>query len=63
MIDRKIPRAGRQGLALLADRESAIWIENLHVSERVKVRPETKTLLVFEVGLPARIPQDSKENI
>ncbi len=63
MIDRKIPRAGRQGLALLADRESVIWIENLHVSERVKVRPETKTLLVFEVGLPARIPQDSKENI
>ena len=48
-IDRKIPRPERDRIALLADRESVIWIENLHVSERVKVTPETKNILVLEI--------------
>lgn len=63
LIDRKIPRIRRQGVALLADLESVVWIENLHVSDRVKVTPETKTLLILDVGGPARIPGGSKENI
>ncbi len=48
-IDRKIPRRERDRIALLADRESVIWIENLHASERVKVTPETKNILVLEI--------------
>ena len=48
-IDRKIPRPERDRIALLADRESVIWIENLHGSERVKVTPETKNILVLEI--------------
>lgn len=48
-MDRKIPRPGRDRTALLADRESVVWIENLHMSERVKVTPQTKNLLVLEI--------------
>lgn len=48
-IDRKIPRQERDRIALLADGESIIWIENLHASERVKVSPETKNILVLEI--------------
>ena len=48
-IDRKIPRPERDRIALLADRESVIWVENLQMSERVKVTPETKNMLVLEI--------------
>lgn len=48
-IDRKIPRAKRQSLALLADKESVIWIENMHLSERVKISSETKNVLALEI--------------
>jgi tRNA(Ile)-lysidine synthase len=49
-IDRKIPRPERDGIALMADQESVIWIENMHLSDRVKVSPETKNVLILEIG-------------
>jgi tRNA(Ile)-lysidine synthase len=48
-IDRKIPRPQRDRMAMLVDHESVIWIENLHLSERVKVSPETKNVLILEI--------------
>ena len=48
-IDRKIPRPKRNGIALIADQESVIWIENMHLSDRVKVSPETKNVLILEI--------------
>lgn len=47
-IDRKIPRRDRDHIALIADRESVIWIEKMHQSERVKVSPETKNVVRLE---------------
>lgn len=48
-IDRKIPGGQRDSLALIADQESVIWIENMHQSDRVKVTPETKNVLVLDI--------------
>ena len=53
-IDRKIPRPERGRLALLADQESVIWIENMHLSDRVKVSPETKNVLILEINSSSR---------
>lgn len=52
-IDRKIPRTKRNHLALIADQESVIWIENIHLSERVKVSSETKNVLILELRPPS----------
>ncbi len=49
MIDRKIPRDQRERIALIADQESVIWIENMHMSERVKVSRETKNVAILEI--------------
>jgi tRNA(Ile)-lysidine synthase len=62
-MDRKIPRRERGRIALLADRESVIWIENMHFSERVKVTPETKNLLVLEVRPKTAGRRPAQENI
>ena len=48
-IDRKLPRQERERIALLVDQESVIWIENMHLSDRVKVSPETKNVMILEM--------------
>ncbi len=48
-IDRKIPKPERNRIALMADQESVIWIENMHLSERVKVSPETNNVLILDI--------------
>lgn len=48
-IDRKIPSPERGRIALIADQESVIWIENMHLSERVKVSSQSVNVLVVEV--------------
>jgi tRNA(Ile)-lysidine synthase len=48
-IDRKVPGGERESIALLADNNSIIWIENMHISERVKVTHETKNVLILEI--------------
>ena len=48
-IDRKIPRSERDRIALIADQESVIWIENMHLSERIKVSPQTKRIVILEI--------------
>lgn len=62
-MDRKISRSERDGIALLADGESVIWIENMHSSERVKVSPWTKNILVLEVRPKTGGAFPSQENI
>ncbi|MFO7569184.1 MAG: tRNA lysidine(34) synthetase TilS [Smithellaceae bacterium] len=47
-IDRKIPRHQRDDILLLADGESVVWIEGLCISDRVKISPATKRVLVLE---------------
>ncbi len=44
-IDHKVPRYKRNEIMLLVDRLSVIWIENMHLNERVKVTAETKNVL------------------
>jgi tRNA(Ile)-lysidine synthase len=48
-IDRKVPGRERERLALIADMTSVIWIENMHISERVKVTHDTKNVLILEI--------------
>ncbi|MEE9912547.1 MAG: tRNA lysidine(34) synthetase TilS [Deltaproteobacteria bacterium] len=48
-IDRKVPRHERDCISLIADQESVIWIENMHLNERVKVSPESKNVLILEI--------------
>lgn len=44
-IDHKIPADQRDGIMLLVDRLSVVYMENGHMSDRVKLLPTTKTLL------------------
>ena len=48
MIDRKIPASEREKLALVVDQLSVIWIENVHLNDRVKISKETKHVLMLE---------------
>jgi tRNA(Ile)-lysidine synthase len=48
-IDHKITRKRRNEVILLADQESVIWIENMHLSDRVKLTPQTKNILEIEI--------------
>lgn len=49
LMDRKIPREKRDDILLLADDVSVIWIENLHLSERVKITEKTKKVLELKI--------------
>ncbi|MGD0279815.1 MAG: tRNA lysidine(34) synthetase TilS [Smithella sp.] len=51
-IDRKIPCRERDEIMLLVDRLSVIWIENMHLNDRVKITPETKNVLKLEITNP-----------
>jgi tRNA(Ile)-lysidine synthase len=48
-INQKIPRNKRNEVMLLVDQDSVIWIENMHLSDRVKIAPQTKNVLVLEI--------------
>jgi tRNA(Ile)-lysidine synthase len=48
-IDRKIPRDKRNEIMLLVDQDSVIWIENMHMSNRVKISHQTINILALEV--------------
>jgi tRNA(Ile)-lysidine synthase len=48
-INQKIPRDKRNEVMLLIDQDSVIWIENMHLSERVKISPQTKNILCLEI--------------
>lgn len=49
-INRKIPRVDRDQLMLLADNISVIWIENMHLNDRVRITAETKNVLKLEIS-------------
>ncbi|MEN6376003.1 MAG: tRNA lysidine(34) synthetase TilS [Smithella sp.] len=48
-IDRKITKQIRNEMMLLADRQAVLLIENMHLSDRVKITPETKNILELEI--------------
>jgi tRNA(Ile)-lysidine synthase len=48
-INQKIPRNSRNEIMLLVDQDSVIWIENMHLNERVKISPQTKNILSLEI--------------
>ena len=48
-IDHKIPRSKRDEIMLLVDQLSVIWIENMHLNDRVKITEETKNVLKLEI--------------
>ena len=48
-INQKIPRYMRNEVMLLVDQDSVIWIENMHLSDRVKITPQTKNVLCLEI--------------
>ena len=48
-INQKIPRDKRNETMLLVDQESVIWIENMHLSDRVKISAQTKNVLALEI--------------
>lgn len=49
-INQKIPRDTRDGVMLLVDQDSVVWIENMHLSDRVKISPQTKNVLCLEIN-------------
>jgi hypothetical protein len=49
-------------MALIADQESVIWIENMHMSERVKVAAETKNVLILEILPSPEVIESAEEN-
>jgi tRNA(Ile)-lysidine synthase len=48
-IDHKISRCERNEIILLVDRLSVIWIENMHLNDRVKITAETKNVLKLDI--------------
>ena len=48
-INQKIPRNKRNEIMMLVDQGSVIWIENMHLSDRVKISPQTKNVLYLEI--------------
>ena len=48
-IDRKIPRNERDEIMLIADQISVVWIEKMHLNDRVKITKETKNVLELEI--------------
>jgi tRNA(Ile)-lysidine synthase len=48
-INQKIPRNKRNEVMLLVDQNSVIWIENMHLSDRVKISPQTKNVISLEI--------------
>jgi tRNA(Ile)-lysidine synthase len=48
-IDHKIPRCKRNKIILFVDRLSVIWIENMHLNDRVKITAETKNVLKLNI--------------
>ena len=48
-IDHKIPRCERNEIILLVDRLSVIWIENMHLNDRVKITAETRNVLKLDI--------------
>ncbi|MEI6610871.1 MAG: tRNA lysidine(34) synthetase TilS [Deltaproteobacteria bacterium] len=49
IINQKIPRNRRNEAMLLVDQDSVIWIENMHLSERVKISPQAKNIISLEI--------------
>jgi tRNA(Ile)-lysidine synthase len=48
-IDHKITQQKRNEIMLLVDQQAVIWIENMHLSDQVKITPETKNVLELEI--------------
>jgi tRNA(Ile)-lysidine synthase len=49
LIDKKVPRALRDEMMLIADADSVVWIEKKCLSERVKITSKTKNILEVRI--------------
>jgi len=49
LINQKIPRGRRNEVMMFVDQESVIWIENIHLNDRVKISPKTNNILALEI--------------
>lgn len=52
-IDHKIPAGRRDEIILLVDGISVIYIENMHLNDRVKITPQTKKVLEIDIRHPS----------
>ncbi|KUG24315.1 trna(ile)-lysidine synthetase [hydrocarbon metagenome] len=48
-IDHKVPRGRRDEIMLFVDGISVIWIENMHLNDRVKINANTKNVLKLSI--------------
>jgi len=48
-VDEKIAREKRKTIPILVDSEKIVWIVGYRIDERVKVKPETKKILIVNV--------------
>jgi tRNA(Ile)-lysidine synthase len=53
-INHKVPADERDKIMLLADKLSVICIENMHISDRVKITGETKNVLKLDIKGPQK---------
>jgi tRNA(Ile)-lysidine synthase len=49
-IDEKIARGERKSLPIVADKKSVLWVPGLRLSERVRIRAGTETVLKIEIN-------------
>jgi len=50
LIDEKIARVERRRLPVVVDRDSVLWIPGVRLSDRVKIRDGTKSVLKIEIN-------------
>ena len=48
-VDEKIAREKRKTIPILVDGEKIVWIVGYRIDERVKVKPETKKVLIIDI--------------
>jgi len=46
-IDEKVPFIKRDKIQLVCDEEKIIWVENMRISELVKITPDTKNIIII----------------
>lgn len=46
-IDEKVPFIKRDKIRLVCDEEKIIWVENMRISELVKITPDTKNIIII----------------
>ncbi|GAH18118.1 unnamed protein product, partial [marine sediment metagenome] len=48
-VDEKVAQEKRKTIPILVDSEKIVWIVGYRIDERVKVKPETRKVLIINV--------------